>query len=238
METEVNMTNRFLNAISGRMPLAVATLVLIPSALFAGIPGPHTVAKAAGAGAKANELPIGSKPHGKSYEQWSVLWWQWFLPLTAAQFNACSIGQSGPVAFLLAGPLSCTGSVQPGTALFFPIANIECSNLEPAPFHGDTPAERAACAASFLSIVGTIGVTIDGVPVRHPTSFHALSPDFSFKVGPDNVFGIPCSGECSGLSSGDGYYLMLTPLPPGDHTIHITATGFGLDTTFNLRVGR
>jgi hypothetical protein len=32
----------------------------------------------------------GSVPFGKTYAQWSVLWWQWFLPLTNAQFSACT----------------------------------------------------------------------------------------------------------------------------------------------------
>jgi hypothetical protein len=232
------MTNRIANSISGRLPMAMAALILIPSASFAGIPGPHAAPKAAEASAKAIVLPIGSSPYGKTYAQWSVLWWQWFLPLTGAQFNSCSIGQSGPVAFLLAGPASCTGSVQPGTALFFPIGNVECSDLEGAPFHGDTPAQRAACAAFWVSAIGTLDVTIDGVRVDNPGSYHVLSPDFGFTVSPDNVFGIPCAGSCSGLSSGDGYYVMLAPLSPGDHTIHITATGFGIDTTFDLRVGR
>jgi len=186
---------------------------------------------------------------GKSYEQWSVLWWKWFLPLTVEQFNACTIGDFDQVAFLLAGPASCRGSVEAGTALFFPIANVECSSLEAPPFHGDTPAQRAGCAAGFIGGAGPLDVKIDGVSVDQPASYHVLSPDFSFRVGPDNVFGIPCSNQpddrrlhkgegCSGLASGDGYYLMLTPLPPGDHTIHIMATGFGVDTTFRLRVGR
>ena len=65
-------------------------------------------------------------------------------------------------------------------------------------------------------------------------------PDFNFTItSPDNVFGIACPSSlypCTGQATGAGYYLMLAPLPPGTHTIHIVATGFGIDTTFTLSV--
>src|SRR4029450_3768987 len=135
--------------------------------------------------------------------------------------------------FLLAGPAECTATVLPGKALFFPIANADCSSLEPPPFHGDTPAERDTCAANLISGVGTLNVKIDGVNVDNPNGYQVVSPDFPFTVGPDNVFGIPCPStssntgnvECSGLASANGYYLMIAPLPKGAHTLQITATG-------------
>lgn len=217
--------------------LIAAALVLVPAVSVAGIPGPTTAAKLAAGNPNTTVSPIQSKPHGKTYSEWSVLWWQLFLPLTAAEFGDCTIGHSGKVAFLLTGPPTCTGSVDPGTALFFPIANVECSSLEAPPFHGETPAERASCAASFIGGVGTLSVTLDDTELKELTDYHVLLPDFPFTVGPDNVFGITCTSECSGKSSGEGYYLMLTPLTPGEHTIHISASGFGINTTFNLTVG-
>jgi len=230
---EVNMTNRFAIGITGCTALAFATIALFPSASPAGVPQRQLVA----ARNPAQVLPIGSSPQGKTYTEWSVLWWQWFLPLTAEQFAECSVGQSGHVAFVLAGPAACNVTVAPSTSLFFPIANVECSSLEAAPFHGDTADQRSACAAYWAGFVGSLAVEIDGVPLQDLTVYHVLSPDFSFTVGPDNVFGIPCSGTCSGLSSGDGYYLMLAPLSAGSHTIHIAATGFGIDTTYSINVG-
>ncbi len=217
--------------------LLAAALAFVPGVSVAGIPGPTMVAKLASGNPNPTVSPIQSKAHGKTYSEWSVLWWQYFLPLTAAEFADCTIGHSGKVAFLLTGPATCAGSVDPGTALFFPVANVECSSLEADPFHGRNAAERASCAASFIAGVGTLSVTLDNKELKDLTDYHVLSPDFSFTVGPDNVFSIPCASECTGKSSGDGYYLMLTPLNPGHHTIHISASGFGIDTTFNLTVG-
>jgi hypothetical protein len=217
--------------------LIAAALALVPAVSLAGIPSPTSVAKLATGNPNPTVSPIQSKAHGKTYSEWSVLWWQFFLPLTNAEFANCTIGHSGNVAFLITGPATCTGSVDPGTALFFPVANVECSSLEAPPFHGDNPAERASCAASFIAGVGTLSVTLDGTMLQDLTDYHVLSPDFPFTVGPDNVFGITCASECSGKSSGEGYYLMLSPLNPGEHTIHISASGFGIDTTFTLRVG-
>jgi hypothetical protein len=230
------MTKRRMSSTAAGVMAAVA-LVLVPVVLLAGIPS-STIVKPLAANPNTTVAPIESKSHGKTYSEWSVLWWQYFLPLTATQFADCTIGNSGQVAFLLTGPPTCTGRVDPGTALFFPIANVECSSLEPQPFHGDSAAERASCAASFAAGVGTMTVTIDGTALRDLTNYHVLSPDFTFTVGPDNVFGIRCSNQCAGNSSGDGYYLLLNPLPPGEHTIHITASNFGIDTTFKLIVGK
>ena len=235
---KTNVKTGAYSGLRGAVSVVIAAgLALVPAVSVAGIPGPTTVAKLATGNPNPTVSPIQSKPHGKTYSEWSVLWWQYFLPLTSTEFGECKIGQSGKVAFLITGPATCTGKVDPGTALFFPVANVECSSLEAAPFHGDTPAERASCAASFIGGVGTLNVTLDDHTLQDLTDYHVLSPDFSFTVGPDNVFGIPCASECSGKSSGDGYYVMLTPLTPGQHTIHISASGFGIDTTFNLTVG-
>jgi hypothetical protein len=142
------------------------------------------------------------------------------------------------VAFLLAGPPACAGTVRLGTSLFFPAGNVECSDLEADPFHGADAAARDSCAKGWLDflLTGALAVEIDGEPVHNVTNYLAASGDFDFTVGPDNVFGIACSGACSGKASGYGYYLMLAPLPPGTHTIHIVAAAAGIDTTWTLTV--
>ena len=115
---------------------ATAAIQLFPAVLNAGVPDRATAARARAAAPNPNPrvLPPGSSPHGKTYEEWSALWWQWFLPLSGAEFEACSVGRFGSVAFLLTGPATCAGTVAPGTTLFFPIADIECSSLETPPF--------------------------------------------------------------------------------------------------------
>lgn len=194
-------------------------------------------------------LPPTSAPYGKTYDEWSVAWWQWFIALTPTQFSDCTIGvapsdgrlhraSDTKVAFLLAGPPFCEGAVPTGTSLFFPIVNSECSSLEPDPFFGGDPAARESCAQGYRDFLATLELVavIDGQLVQNPTSYLAHSPEFSFTVGQENVFGIPCDSSCTGQAAGYGFYLMLPPLSKGTHTIRIQVAGVGLDTTWTLTV--
>jgi len=219
------MTNRVAR-ITFCLLVAVAVLAPVPTVLFAANSSPV--------------LPPSSRPHGRTYTEWSVLWWQWFLHLTPAQFNACTIGQGNPnVAFLYGGmvngsQLVCGGTVSSNTFLIFPVGNVECSNLEAPPFFGATPAARDSCAFNFFTQLSTGKVTLDGALLPN---YSTKSPDFAFTVGSDNVFGISCpSGSCAGQSTGYGYYVMLAPLQSGTHTIHITASDYGIDTIWMLTV--
>lgn len=223
------------------LPAAILlACTVLATASFAGLANAKLAAKSA-KNSNPTILPPGSSPHGKTYDQWSVLWWQWFLPLTGAQFADCTIGTAtNSVTFLMAGPESCSGTVSPGTTLFFPVANVECSSLEDPPFHGATAAERDTCANGWFQILAsdTLSVEIDGKQVQNITAYHAKSADFPFVVGPDNVFGIPCATACSGEATGYGYYLMLAPLPRGQHAIRIVFALAGIDTTWTLNVGK
>jgi hypothetical protein len=236
------MTIHDANRITANALSALALFGLLAAPVNASIPNRVT---AVAAGSKISPdavLPPNSNAYGHTYQEWSALWWQWFLPLTTEELNSCSIGGSGHVAFLLAGPATCAGAVSTGTPLFFPIANVECSTLEAPPFYGATASERRACAESYLPLLTAPGQTlaadIDGVPVQNISIYKTTSPDYTFTIpGADNVFGIVCgSYPCVGQSTAAGYYVLVTPLPPGVHMIHIIATGFGVDTTWVLAV--
>jgi len=136
-------------------------------------------------------------------------------------------------------------TVSPGTALFFPVVNTECSSLEAPPFHGDTPAERSACARAWIDNVTDLSAVIDGVTVQNLAAYRVQSGDFPFTVPANNILGVP--GPTSGFSSADGYYLLLAPLSTGTHTIHIKGTFhdpfdpahaivFSLDTALTITV--
>lgn len=90
---------------------------------------------------------------------------------------------------------------------------------------------------------------INGVPVRNVASRRVVSPQFSFTAPDPNILGV--AGGGAGTAVADGYYLMLAPLPLGQHTIRIqgalrfsTAAGdpFDLDlpsdVTFRINVVR
>ena len=86
------MTNRVCARITIYLLVAVAVLAMAPPMSFAGIPTSQLANTAANS--NPTVLPPTPPPYGRTYSQWSVLWWQWFLPLTAEQVNECTIGQS------------------------------------------------------------------------------------------------------------------------------------------------
>jgi len=220
---------------------AVAVLQLVP-ALKANIPGAKVESAS---NANPTVLPPVSAAHGHTYAEWSEKWWQYVfaLPLDKNPIVGadCRNGQSGQVWFLVAGPTTVTCTIPPGKTLFFPIINSECSNLEGPPFFGADAAARLACAKSFIDSATDLVATIDGVAVQNLIAYRFQSPDFTFTVPDNNILGAP--GPVSGQSTADGYYLMLTPLSAGHHTIHVAGTltfggVFSIDTTFILTVGR
>jgi hypothetical protein len=169
----------------------------------------------------------------------------------------CAVGQSGPVWFL-GGAYGATThpsgntnasrncAVPANTALFFPIANVECSTAEGSlNLCSNKIKDEAAIATSDLSSVTSMSVTLDQSAL--PT-YRALSPLFGFTIPADNVFAnigeirivpgtysLPQRGAAS-----DGYYLMLAPLSPGSHTLQISASfetlDFSFRVTYNLTV--
>ena len=220
---------------------AIAAVVLLVTSLQAGIPGNIPT--------NARGPKPASTPFGKSYEMASQEWWLWYFTLAVpdnpTQGAPCANGQSGSVWFLFGGPASVNCTIPAGQMLFFPIVDTECSSLEPAPFHGDTPQQRAACAKDWIDYVTNLAVSIDGKPIQNLAPLRVRTGDFSFTLPNNNIIGV--SGPAWGFSSADGYYVLLTPLPAGDHIIHVQGTFhdpndpshpvvFPLDTTMYLHV--
>jgi hypothetical protein len=233
-----------LQKLSGLMVLAV--LVLATSAVEAGNLNPTI-------------RPPNSNPYGKSYGEWGGLWWQWALSIpadinpvadTTGEFAA--VGQSGPVWFLagtFGGEANRTVTVPAGKGLFFPIYNQVWVNL---PELGDNPwsPEQEAFArdlvASLVDSATALSAAIDGRAVENITAYRSPTPEGGAYMvdfpegdvwGLTTVYGLPPGSY--GPSVSDGYYLMLTPLSAGKHTIQIAAadsTGFSLDVTYNLTV--
>ena len=192
---------------------------------------------------------------GNTYGDWSGAWWRRMLaipadsnPITDPTGANCGRGEAAAI-FFLAGafttdPVARTCTVPATKPLFFPVVTVECSNVEPEPFFGRTPKQRAACAKGFVDGVGlgTLRVTLDGVDVPNLRRFRAASPDFAFTMpAEDNILGLP--GVTSGRASADGYYVLLKPPAPGHHVMHFEgaflsgpAAGFSQDVTYQLTV--
>jgi hypothetical protein len=205
----------------------------------------------AGAGGNANSgvLPPNSRVHGLTYGDWLARWWQYALTLPASQNPIigstganCAVQRSGNVALVLAysapgDPIQC--EVPVGTMLFLEVLSSECSTLEPPPFYGANEAELRTCAEGFVPL--DMKASIDGVEVRNLSQYVKTSPLYTFTVPEDNILGAPAGA--TGESVAYGVHLLLAPLTPGKHTIHVYSTyepGFPwtADKIFELVVTR
>jgi hypothetical protein len=196
-------------------------------------------------GGKAGVIPHHAKFKGMSYGEWQVEWWRAAFDIPASE-HPFFTGQpfEGPNGVLFLAGLFGEGNVveitiPPGTPLFFPIVNAECSVFEPPPFHGDNEEELLDCANSLLDDTFDVFAEIDGVPVD-VEDFRGESPPFIWVPLPaDNILGAP-EGTMS-LAADAGYYLMLNPLSVGHHVIHFGGSFGGelsgeIDTTYLIHV--
>jgi hypothetical protein len=201
--------------------------------------------------------PPQSRPHGKSYAEWTVLWWQWLMghpfvpghPSFPDPTYDISANQTGRVWFLAAalGTSERSGVVPAGTWLFVSGPSVESSSIEVGDFHGDTEDEQRAIANFFADHIVDPFCTVDGVAVQNIEDHRIDSPQFTFTAADPWIFGPGGEGQ-TGTSVGDGYFFMIRPLSKGEHTIHVGGTflftleddGFDLelpaDATFHVTV--
>jgi hypothetical protein len=202
-------------------------------------------------------LPAGSSAYGQTYGEWSGAWWQWTYsipadmnPVNDPTGEFAAVGQSGPV-WLLAGNFGGTtvrhATVPAGKGLLLAILNVIWINI---PELGDDPWSdeqeefARSIIAPFIDNAFDVSCTIDGVAVADLESYRTRTPDgaeYFVTLPEDNIIGDLLAPGTYGPCVDDGIYLMLAPLKPGQHTIHITSasTGsvlgdFALDVTYHL----
>lgn len=218
------------------------------------------VALAAPAATEAS-TPVVIPPFGKVYNYLAVAWWQYALgqptttnPLLDPTGASCAVGQSGPVFFLTG--TSGTGTVvrdacivRGPKALFFPLVNAFDVHT---PGDGlDTPDLVYKDFQSFGFRADSLNASVDGVQIRNldpvTTPYRACAApvrgcapsSFSLTFPGDNLFGLPAGTYSPAVQ--DGYYLLLSPLRPGRHTITFGGTGnfngpFSQAITYHLLV--
>jgi hypothetical protein len=122
-------------------------------------------------------------------------------------------------------------TIPPGTTLFFPVANAFYSAE-------GTFSEMQALATAEVNTATDLSVTVDGKAITNLGSYRALSPDFTLDLPTGNIFDAPAGAYKP--SAADGYYIMLTPLTPGTHTIQIKARFpmSTIDVTYLITVSR
>jgi hypothetical protein len=214
-------------------------------------------------GTNPGVLPFNSSPYGSSYAEWSARHWQWVYSLPAdahplTDTADCSTGQTGHVWFLggtfapseiapnvFLGQADRDCAIPTGTALFFPIVDVESSVLEG---NGTTEAELSASSKFLADFIdpASLFVEIDGQPLSNLPGTRTQSPLFTFGPLPaNNLLGAAAGSTSPSVS--DGYFIMLAPLSAGEHTIHfggtLDASSIGgpifiEDITYHLVVGK
>lgn len=246
----------FLHDFTRLVVAALAIAAIATSTMFAA-----RTAAAAGGNAEASTLrgthvrnPYVVPNIGGLYGWLGAKWWQWAYSFPAADipfFNTggpvdISAGQSGPVWFLaganngLGSPR--TGVVPAGKFLFFPMANLvndyPCPpsfNFEPDPGESlETFLQRTA--NDFLPALTDLFASIDGATLRNLANYRAMSDMFTFTADPAATSFDPCITGTPQPGVAAGYWLLLAPLPPGQHTLHFGAPSWKQDITYVLTV--
>ncbi len=225
------------------------SLTMLPRTAFAGNPNPGV-------------LPIQSRPYGRTYGQWSARWWQYALSVPGGMagqdvFDNCPAEPSRQMWFLvgmtgISAQRSCTVPV--GRAIMFPVFNVEWSRIEADTTTGTCPVSATpsgnsdpalqACATAqanhALDSNASLQAKVDGKTLQSLTNYRAVSPPFDFTSAPGNPLGVCQPDGCNSHAVADGFWIILTPLRPGPHTIHFKADIpfflFKTDMTYTLTV--
>jgi serine/threonine protein kinase len=170
--------------------------------------------------------------NGKTYAQLAADFWKRHMemPLTnsagmihpmmdSAHFDV-SDSQTSDVWFLAApfGTIVRTCVIPSGKSLFFPLFNVECSNIEGPPFYGVSAGAQAAIAQYWADHIVDLFCELDGVPLSNLDAYRVQSPQITFNAPAPWILG---TDGGRGTSCGDGYFVLLAPLPPGRHTLHL-----------------
>lgn len=210
--------------------LLAAALAVIPAAL-AGVPSPAMAYKAKAAKIKNAD--------------WVVQWWQWAYgapeivsPLYEETGANGSVGQRGPVWFLcgaynVSGTVNRTVTVPEGVYLFFPILAAQLDNADPG-FLPLTLDELLQAMDDYVAGVDvtSLSCTVDGVAITDLDKRRVISSVFSYVAVPGSTPNLAYNALPNDVvypAVSDGYWVMLKPLPLGNHTITWSGTR-GLNT--------
>jgi hypothetical protein len=171
-------------------------------------------------------------------------------------------GDVGPV-FFLAGALTPFGNTPPASVtrivtipankyIFFPVENAWVDNVgngcaapTTTPCAGRLTIDQLFAQLASLFTVTALHASIDGKIVADLFEHRETAPAFGYSAQTtDNlaeaVFGYAGADGVGTVfpAVADGYYLMLTPLPVGQHSINFggTASGGNLNVTYNVTV--
>jgi len=196
------------------------------------------------------------KISGKTYGEWAALWWQWSESLTPNPASEsgdvdCNRGQSGSVWFLAGNdgslgelPVTRNCTIQKNKLLFFPLVNLNWSNVEgenltvqdKRELLGDVVNDASFPNVGVTGIYGCqVNATVNGTPVAFSEApiVRVQSPPFSLGIDDETI--------------ADGYWVMLSlPTKHNEHTVHIegglcleganAAAAFTVDVIYEITI--
>ncbi|MFA5984892.1 MAG: hypothetical protein WC782_12820 [Methylococcaceae bacterium] len=184
---------------------------------------------------------INEKILGKSLGEYGNQWWQWASSMPALESPVkdktglkCNVNQNGQIWFLAGGygssKITRTCSIPRDKYLFFPVINMLYIPVGDA----DLSCKQAkALAALNNDNLRSFVVSIDQHTIVNP-AFHRYSSPDCF----DLLSRAPKSPQSLRLypSATDGYWVMLKPLPVGQHTIKFKAEYHNPDEAYGMMV--
>ena len=188
-----------------------------------------TLGTAAPAAAHHGHHPLrlaGQGVNGASPAEWLGRWWEAVLetPSPFERYPGCAALGRGVVAPVMppgGGEATCT--VANHTTLALVPDTASCSDYEPPPFFGATPAERRRCSIQLEDAVELVEVTVDGVRVRLTGAFRTSAPDGRATLPEDNLLGAPAGTRIR--YGADGWIAFTERLSRGRHEIVLHGAG-------------
>jgi hypothetical protein len=174
---------------------------------------------------------------GKTYGEWSAMWWKWLLsipqdksPVTDFTGKNCHINQNSSLVWYLVGsggakiPTNETSGTEQartclipeGRGIFFALITGACSFAEFPNYKSISQLQ----ACSSQDPVSYLRATIDGSDIPNLKSYRIQSPEFNLTLPDNNAFGLKPQTT---VAVSDGYFIMLEPLSKGVHTLKFEA---------------
>ena len=187
------------------------------------------------------------RPFGKSWEEWTVLWWKWIFSIpknknpgydtTGQNFH---LNNNDPNVIFLTGTFKdfpglarrqCT--ISRNLSILLPVINYSACLSEE---HIKNEYHLHSEVQSNIDDLTRCNARVDGNEV-HLNQYRVQSPIFEYNFNANNVAEVK-TGVTKVLA--DGYWLFLRPLPIGLHEIQIGGTcqagAINIDAIYNLAV--
>lgn len=192
------------------------------------------------------------QPFGKTWEEWTINWCEWCLrqpkdrnPSDDLTGEYCANDQANPYVWFLTGIfgkhttpdgpcINRTCQIPSGMAIFFPIIAKVCSFAEYPNIDGESGLR--SCAKSDIDNVRSLELSLDEGTERQfklDTSslaqYRVQSPVFNMDLPYNNLLGV---SPGSTRTVCDGFWMLLKPLPRGEHDIHFSGELSSVNTLF------